>query len=83
VKNFVLDNDPVPRAMLSVDPSFTMLKKVILRNMVNSAVVAEYRLQYLCVSAVFVSIASYVPQQVSKVCRGCELWTTWERSNMT
>eukprot|EP00884_Botryococcus_braunii_P015633 jgi/Botrbrau1/2753/Bobra.0164s0032.1 len=28
MRNFVLDNDPVPRAMLSVDPSFTFLKKV-------------------------------------------------------
>lgn len=29
VRNFVLDNDPVPRALLSVDPSFSLLKKVL------------------------------------------------------
>ncbi len=27
VRSFVLDNDPVPRAMLSVDPTFAMLKQ--------------------------------------------------------
>lgn len=27
VQNFVLENDPVPRAMLSVDPTFEMLKE--------------------------------------------------------
>lgn len=27
VKSFVLDNDPIPRAMLSVDPTFAMLKQ--------------------------------------------------------
>lgn len=26
VKNFVLENDPVPRALLSVDPTFELLK---------------------------------------------------------
>ena len=26
VRSFVLDNDPVPRAMLSVDPTFALLK---------------------------------------------------------
>ena len=27
VKSFVLDNDPIPRAMLSVDPTFALLKQ--------------------------------------------------------
>ena len=27
VRSFVLDNDPVPRAMLSADPTFAMLSK--------------------------------------------------------
>ena len=26
VRNYVLDNDPVPRALLSVDPTFEALK---------------------------------------------------------
>lgn len=27
VRSFVLDNDPVPRAMLSADPAFALLKQ--------------------------------------------------------
>lgn len=27
VRSFVLDNDPVPRAMLSADPTFALLKQ--------------------------------------------------------
>lgn len=27
VKSFVLDNDPIPRAMLSVDPTFALFKQ--------------------------------------------------------
>lgn len=29
VKSFVLDNDPIPRAMLSVDPTFALLKQSV------------------------------------------------------
>lgn len=27
IQNFVLENDPIPRAMLSVDPSFVYMKR--------------------------------------------------------